>query len=89
MTPTARTLRRALEALDSAVIAEPRRPLLALTLTVAGDACRYNIAGARPLAASMAGGLRSLGGDGWRDLTGQPALELVRLALDAAEGMGR
>jgi hypothetical protein len=90
--PTASELRSALEMIDSAVLsdtlAHEPRPLLALAQGAAlagqGDRIRR-----QALLTALVAGLRTLGGDGWRGLTGQPALDLVRRALDEAGRMDR
>lgn len=90
--PTATDLRHALEMIDSAVIsdqlAHERRPLLQL-VQGAALAGRGDRTQRQALLTALIAGLRGLGGDGWRTLTGQPALALVRRALDEAERMGR
>jgi hypothetical protein len=90
--PTMTGLRRALESLDTAVLSRAvghdATPLGELTLLVAA-AAPGDRASRQTLLTALVAGLRSLGGDGWRDLAGQPALDLVRQALDAAGRMQR
>jgi hypothetical protein len=90
--PTAAALRRALEAIDMAVVtnalSHEHRPLRELVrgAAVAGRGDRTQ---QQALLTALVAGFRALGGDGWRDLAGQPALDLVRQALDATGRMGR
>jgi hypothetical protein len=90
--PTAADLRRALEEIDIAVISDTltheRRPLRELVRGAAA-AGRSDRTQQQALLTALVAGFRALGGDGWRDLAGQPALDLVRQALDATGRMGR